>query len=67
MNPITNTENNSKKLKYSFNPQLTPNLTKAQGGQITSGWKDKEINWEEAQLTEMVKTTSYLTFKTYGW
>ena len=57
MNSITNTENNSRKLKYSYNPQITSNLTKAQGGPITSGWKEKENNWNEAELSEMVKTT----------
>jgi len=63
MNPITNTENNSKKLKYSYNPKITSETSKARGGQIISGWKDKETSWDEAELTEMVKTISYLPSK----
>ena len=63
MNSITNTENNSRKLKFSYNPQITADLTKAKGGQITSGWKERETSWNEDELTEMVKTISYLPSK----
>jgi hypothetical protein len=58
-----NEEKAYRKLKYSYNQQLTPTLSKADGGKITSGWKEKVTDWKEEALTEMVKTTSYLPSK----
>ena len=52
-----------KKLKYSYNPQLTSNLSKADGGKITEGWNLSETNWNEQDLIDFVKTTSYLPSK----
>jgi hypothetical protein len=56
-------EKANKKLKYSYNPQLTSNLSKADGGKITEGWILSEINWNEQDLVDLVKTTSYLPSK----
>jgi len=39
MKDIENAQQSYKKLKYSYNPQLTSNLTKADGGKITEGWQ----------------------------
>jgi len=63
MNSITNAEQSYKKLKYSYNPQLTSHLTKADGGKITEGWILSETNWNEKDLTNLVKTSSYLPSK----
>ena len=48
-----------KKLKYSYNPNVTSGLSKAEGGKITTGWIPSEVNWEESELNNFVKTTSY--------
>ena len=63
MKDTQNSQQSYKKLKYSYNPQLTSNLTKADGGKITEGWILTETNWEENSLNEMVKTVSYLPSK----
>ncbi len=63
MKDIQNAQQSFRKLKYSYNPQLTSNLTKADGGRITEGWIQSETNWNEKELIEFVKTTSYLPSK----
>ena len=63
MKDIANAQQLYRKLKYSYNPQLTSNLTKAAGGKVTEGWILSETNWEENSLNEMVKTVSYLPSK----
>ena len=55
-----NEENAYRKLKYSYNPQLTSELSKADGGKLTEGWILSEITWNESDLNEFVKTVSYL-------
>ena len=52
-----------KKLKYSYNPEVTFELTKEEGGKKNKGWLLNETNWDEASLGEMVKTISYLPSK----
>ena len=59
----SNEEQSYRKLKYSYNPQLTFDLTKADGGKITEGWILSEINWNEKDLVDLVKTVSYLPSK----
>ncbi len=51
------------KLKYSYNPEVTFELTKREGGFKTEGWILTETNWEESSLNEMVKSVSYLPSK----
>ena len=63
MKDTQNAQQSYKKLKYSYNPQLTSNLSKADGGKITEGWILSEINWNEQDLIDLVKTTSYLPSK----
>ena len=63
MKDTQNAQQPYKKLKYSYNPQLTSNLSKADGGKITEGWILSETNWNEADLIDFVKTTSYLPSK----
>ncbi len=58
-----NEENAYRKLKYSYNPQLTSELSKADGGKITEGWILSEINWNKQDLDNFVKTVSYLPSK----
>ena len=55
-----NEEKAYRKLKYSYNPQLTSELSKADGGKITEGWILSEINWNKQDLDNFVKTVSYL-------
>jgi hypothetical protein len=63
MKDTENAQQSYRKLKYSYNPQLTSNLSKADGGKITDGWILAEINWNEKDLIDLVKTTSYLPSK----
>lgn len=55
-----NEENAFRKLKYSYNPQLTSQLSKADGGKVTDGWILSEVSRNESDITEFVKTVSYL-------
>lgn len=52
-----------KKLKYSYHPEITFELTKEEGGKKNKGWLLTETNWKEESLKEMVKTVSYLPSK----
>jgi hypothetical protein len=52
-----------KKLKYSYHPEITFELTKEEGGKKNKGWILTETNWDETSLSEMVKTVSYLPSK----
>jgi len=63
MKDLQNVQQSYKKLKYSYNPQLTSNLSKADGGKITDGWILSETNWNEQDLIDLVKATSYLPSK----
>lgn len=54
---------NFKKLKYSYNPEVTSDLTKGEGAKKSKGWILAETDWEENSLNEMVKTVSYLPSK----
>jgi len=63
MKDIQNAQQPYRKLKYSYNPQLTSNLTKAAGGKITEGWILSETSWNEKDLVDLVKSTSYLPSK----
>jgi hypothetical protein len=63
MKDTENAQQSYKKLKYSYNPKLTSNLSKADGGKITEGWVLSETNWNESDLTNFVKTVSYLPSK----
>lgn len=58
-----NVDSKYKKLKYSYNPEVTFDLTKEKGGKKSEGWILAETNWEEKSLSEMVKTVSYLPSK----
>lgn len=63
MNSIINTEKNNSKIKYSYHPEITFDLTKENGGKKNKGWILSEINWDESDLVKLVKTTSYLPSK----
>ena len=63
MNNLENEEKTYKKLKYSYNPEVTYELTKEKGGKKSEGWILSEINWDETDLTNLVKTISYLPSK----
>jgi len=63
MKDIQNVQQSYKKLKYSYNPQLTSSLSKSDGGKVTEGWILSEINWNEKDLNDFVKSTSYLPSK----
>lgn len=62
MKDIQNAQSN-KKLKYSYHPEVTFELTKEKGGKKNKGWILSEANWNEADLTNLVKTISYLPSK----
>jgi uncharacterized pyridoxamine 5'-phosphate oxidase family protein len=63
MKDLENTQQSYKKLKYSYNPEVTFELSKKAGGEQSYGWLLAETNWEENSLKEMVKTVSYLPSK----
>jgi len=63
MKDTQNAQQSYRKLKYSYNPQLTSNLTKEEGGFKSKGWILTETNWNEEDLINLVKTTSYLPSK----
>jgi len=52
--------NSSNVLKYSYNPQVTSDMTKEEGAKRTTGWIFKQIDWNETNLTKMVRTQSYI-------
>jgi len=52
--------NSSKTIKYSYNPLVTSDLTKTEGGYKTRGWMFTGIGWNEAELTNMIRTQSYI-------
>lgn len=52
-----------KKLKYSYHPDVTFELTKEKGGKKSEGWILTETIWEENSLNEMVRSVSYLPSK----
>ncbi len=56
-------EKANSKLKYSYNPEVTFDLTKEKGGKKNKGWILSEINWNESELNNLVKTVSYLPSK----
>ena len=52
--------NSSKTIKYSYNPLVTSDLTKTEGGYKTRGWMFTAIGWNEAELINMIRTQSYI-------
>ena len=60
---MNNERKDYRKLKYSYNPEVTFELTKKEGGEKSKGWLLTDTNWDEASLSEMVKTVSYLPSK----
>ena len=56
-------EQDYKKIKYSYHPEITFDFSKEEGGKKNKGWILAETDWEEESLKEMVKTVSYLPSK----
>lgn len=50
----------SRKLKYSYNAQITPAMDKDEGAKKTRGWIFTEINWDETSVANMIRTQSYI-------
>ena len=63
MKDTQNAQQSYRKLKYSYHPEVTFELTKELGGKKSEGWILSETNWNEPDLTNLVKTTSYLPSK----
>ena len=63
MKDTQNAQQSYKKLKYSYHPEVTFELTKELGGKKSEGWILSETNWNETDLTNLVKTISYLPSK----
>ena len=63
MKELQNAQQSYKKLKYSYHPEITSDLSKEEGGKKNKGWILTETNWNEEDLTDLVKTTSYLPSK----
>ena len=63
MKDTQNAQQSYKKLKYSYHPEITFELTKEKGGKKSKGWILTETNWTEVDLINLVKTTSYLPSK----
>ena len=59
MNLATQLKVQNDTLTYSTNPAVTPAMTKKQGAEQTTGWKEKTITWNEDALTEMVRNEAY--------
>lgn len=53
-------EINNVKFRYSYNPEVTAALTKEEGGKRTRGWIFNEISWNEAEISNMIRTQSYI-------
>ena len=60
-NIIQGKNNEVKKFYYSYNPQITPGMSKDEGGQKTKGWILHNVNWNEKELTQIIRTKSYIT------
>ncbi|MFH0734622.1 MAG: primase-helicase family protein [bacterium] len=58
-NKTGTTTNELKSYSYSYNPQITPGMTKDEGGKKTKGWIFNKIDWDEKELTRMIRTQSY--------
>lgn len=52
-----------KKLRYAWNPRVTSDLSKDEGGKQTYGWSFTETDWNEKELAEMIRTRSYIPSK----
>lgn len=48
-----------KKLRYSWNPKVTSDLSKEEGGKQTYGWSFTETDWVENDVIEIIRTRSY--------
>lgn len=49
-----------KLLRYSYNPKITPDMTKDQAGTIVNDWKFVQLAWNEKLIAQMIRTQSYL-------
>jgi len=52
--------NSSRTIKYSYNPNITPQMSKDEAAKNTRGWLFNQISWEPAAVTEMIRTQSYI-------
>lgn len=52
--------NKTLKLHYSYNPKITPNMSKQQAAQQSWGWQLHSVEWDLEALTNMVKEECYL-------
>ncbi|MDR3626197.1 MAG: DUF5906 domain-containing protein [Ignavibacteriaceae bacterium] len=52
--------NSLRTIKYSYNPLITPQMSKDEAAKKTRGWLFSQISWEPTAVTEMVRTQSYI-------
>ena len=52
--------NSSRTIKYSYNPLITPQMSKDEAAKYTRGWLFNQISWESTAVTEMIRTQSYI-------
>ena len=55
------TTKGSKTFSYSYNPQIKAGMSKEDGGMKTMGWIFNTINWNEKELSQIIRTQSYIS------
>ncbi len=60
---INKEEKSSLTIKYSYNPSITPALSKDEAAKKTRGWIQSEVNWNQATIEELVRTKAYICSK----
>jgi hypothetical protein len=53
-------DNSSKKIYYSYNPAIIPGMDKDEAGKKSHGWQLTTCEWNEAAITEMIRTRAYM-------
>lgn len=55
-----------REIYYSYNPKITPNMSKEEGGKQTTGWIFESRKWSEPSITDMIRSHSYIPSKLKG-
>lgn len=53
-------DNSSKTITYSYNPAIIPGMDKDEAGRKSHGWLQATCKWDEAAITEMIRTRAYM-------
>lgn len=52
--------NSSKKIRYSYNPQIIPGMPKDVAGKKSKGWQFTSLEWDHEKIKEMIRTQAYI-------